>query len=95
MSKSKKPKRQPRARATKPEPAKIDPDRAEAARDVLEHVFLAEKNFDLEALITETVEEDAAGHVWVTVKLHVPALDVDMWLDGTHIDHPDNTDENK
>jgi hypothetical protein len=74
---------------------KIDPDRAEAARDVLEHVFLNEKHFDLDSLITETVEEDAAGCVWVTVKLHVPRLDIDCWLDGSHLDHPDNQDEDR
>lgn len=26
---------------------------------------------------------------------HVPALDIDMWLDGTHSDHPDNASEDE
>ena len=70
-------------------------DRAEAAVEVLQAVFLHEKHFDLESEIAfegrrPVVHQDADGHLWVTVKLHVPALDVDTWLDGTHRDHPDN-----
>jgi len=74
---------------------KIDPDRAEAAAEVLENVFLHEKHFDLESEIVRengrpiatTNEND---EVWITVRIHVPRLDVDTWLDGTHLDHPDN-----
>lgn len=29
----------------------------------------------------------------VTVKIHVPALAIDTWLDGTHCDYPDNRDD--
>jgi hypothetical protein len=73
----------------------IDPDRAEAAAEVLQAVWLHEKHFDLESEVVQkdgrpVVDQDAEGHLWVTVKLHVPALDVDDWLDGTHIDHPNN-----
>ena len=76
----------------------VDPDRANAASEVLQAVWLAEKHFDLESEVVleggrPVVDEDAEGHLWVTVKLHVPALDVDMWLDGTHTDHPDNQDD--
>ncbi len=76
----------------------IDPARAEAAAEVLEAVWLREKNFDLESeIVTKDgrpiVDQDAEGHLWVTVKLHVPALDIDCWLDGTHLDHPDNQDD--
>lgn len=83
----------------KPVPKKpVDPARAEAAGEVLQAVWLSEKHFDLESELVlqggaPVVDEDAEGHLWVTVKLHVPALDVDMWLDGTHTDHPDNQDE--
>ena len=73
----------------------VDPDRAEAAAEVLQAVFLHEKHFDLESEIVldggrPIAHEDAEGHLWITVKLHVPALDVDTWIDGTHMDHPDN-----
>lgn len=74
---------------------------AEAAVEVLQAVFLAEKNFDLESQIVlkdgrPVVEKDAEGHYWATVKLHVPTLDIDAWLDGTHLNHPDNcTDDDK
>ncbi|HSX22579.1 MAG TPA: hypothetical protein VLE97_07385 [Gaiellaceae bacterium] len=77
-------------------PLEIDPEVADAAAEVLEAVFLSEKNFDLENKIVRAgdgqvvAERDAEGHVWVTVKLHVPMLDIDTWIDGTHLDHPDN-----
>jgi hypothetical protein len=82
----------PKKKTQKP---KIDPARAEAAAEVLQAVFLHEKNFELENEVVldnglPIVDQDAEGHLWVTVKLHVPALDVDCWLDGTHLDHPDN-----
>jgi len=89
------PKKKLAREAKKPAVSRLDPARAEAAREVLENVFLAEKNFDLESLITEEVKEDAAGHVWVTVKLHVPTLDIDDWVEGRHIDHPDNQVDNQ
>jgi hypothetical protein len=79
----------------------VDPDRAEAATEVLQAVWLSEKHFELENEIVRegvrpVVTEDAEGHLWVTVKLHVPALDIDCWLDGTHSDHPDNqSDDDK
>lgn len=84
--------------AARPRAAPVDPARAEAAGEVLQAVWLSEKHFDLESELVlqggaPVVDEDAEGHLWVTVKLHVPALDVDMWLDGTHTDHPDNQDE--
>ncbi len=78
-----------------PKVLEVDPDRAEAAAEVLQAVFLHEKNFDLESEIVQkdgrpVVDQNAEGHIWVTVRLHVPMLDVDTWLDGTHLDHPDN-----
>lgn len=78
----------------------IDPDRAEAAGEVLQAVWLSEKHFELENEVVleggrPIVHQDAEGHLWVTVKLHVPALDVDMWLDGTHCDHPDNQSDDE
>ena len=65
------------------------------AAEVLQAVFLHEKHFDLESEIVleggrPIAHEDAEGHLWITVKLHVPALDVDTWIDGTHLDHPNN-----
>ena len=83
---------------TAAKPAKkptVDPDRADAAAEVLQAVFLNEKHFDLESEIVleggrPVAHKDDEGHLWITVKLHVPALDVDTWLDGTHMDHPDN-----
>lgn len=73
----------------------VDPEIAEAAAEVLQAVFLHEKHFDLESEIVlkdgqPVVEKDAEGHYWATVKLHVPMLDIDTWIDGTHLDHPDN-----
>ena len=55
----------------------VDPDRAEAAAEVLQAVFLHEKHFDLESEIVleggrPIAHEDAEGHLWITVKLHVP-----------------------
>ena len=82
--------------AAKPAPMPtIDPERAAAAAEVLQAVFLHEKHFDLESEIVleggrPIAHEDAEGHLWITVKLHVPALDVDTWIDGTHLDHPNN-----
>jgi len=88
-----KPKSSP-AKVAKDPPA-VDADRAEAAAEVLQAVWLHEKHFDLENEIAQKdghpiVDQDAEGHLWVTVRLHVPALDVDTWLDGSHLDHPDN-----
>ncbi len=73
-------------------PRSVDPDRATAAAEVLAAVWLSEKNFELDTMIGDSpiAERDAEGHVWVTVKIHVPALDIDAWLEGTHVDHPDN-----
>ena len=81
-----------RRRAPKSKPC--DPDRAIAAAEVLAAVFLNEKNFDLESKVGDPpiAETDSEGHVWVTVKLHVPALDIDMWQDGSH---PDNQSEDE
>lgn len=77
-------------------PVEVGPDaaRLEAAAEVLQAVFLHEKHFDLESTIVQrhgrpVVDQDEEGHLWVTVRLHVPALDVDMWLDGTHPDKED------
>jgi hypothetical protein len=93
MSGTKK-KSSPKKTKTK-QPTPVDPDRALAASEVLQHIFLNEKNFDLESKIDDPplAEQDDEGHVWVTVKLHVPRLDIDMWLDGTHLDHPDNQND--
>lgn len=89
---TKKPVKHPRA--TKAPPA-VDLDRADAAAEVLQAVWLHEKHFDLESEIVHkddrpVVDQDLEGCLWVTVRLHVPRLDVDTWLDGTHLDHPDN-----
>jgi hypothetical protein len=80
----------------KVEPKPVDPDCALAAAEVLAAVWLSEKHFELENKISdppiaERGEED--HHVWITVKIHVPALDIDTWLDGTHSAHPDNADD--
>lgn len=88
------PKKKKSTAIAKGKPA-IDPDRADAAAEVLQAVWLGEKHFDLESEIVleggrPVVHQDADEHLWITVKLHVPALDVDSWLDGTHMDHPDN-----
>lgn len=85
--------RSTKSMSIEPKKPSLDSDRAEAARDVLEHVYLSEKNFGPEALITEEVEQDAGECVWVTVKIHVPRLDIDAWIDGTHLDHPDKEQE--
>lgn len=89
-TKAKKPGPSPHRR--KPRVRKPDPDRATAAVEVLQAVWLSEQHFDLEHKIGDPppVREDSEGHLWVTVELHVPALDVDAWLDGTHIDDPRN-----
>jgi len=73
-------------------PGKCDPERACAAAEVLEAVWLHERKFELEHTIEDppVAEVDDAGQVWVTVKVHVPALDIDMWAEGTHCDHPEN-----
>lgn len=73
---------------------KPDPERAEAAAEVLAAVWLNEK-FDLESKISDPLvaEVDADGYMWITVQLHVPALDIDMWLERTHDHHPDFEDE--
>lgn len=72
---------------------KSDPDRADAAAEVLEAVWLSEKHFELEHVVDATdVTEDADGNPWVTVRIQVPQFDIDCWLDGTHRDHPDNRD---
>lgn len=69
-----------------------DAGRARAAVEVLQAVWLNEQHFDLEHKVSNPplVREDSEGQLWVTVELHVPALDVDAWLDGTHVDDPDN-----
>lgn len=79
---------------TKSGPGKCDADRALAAAEVLEVVWLREEKFELEHTIGDppVAEVDDEGQVWVTVKVHVPALDIDMWADGTHCDHPGNQD---
>lgn len=76
-------------------PKKCDPERALAAAEVLEAVWLSEKHFELDHEIEDPpiAEMDGEDHVWVTVKIHVPALDIDMWIDGTHSDRPDNIDD--
>jgi len=81
-----------RAKKTTP---RVDPALAEAAVEVLQAVWLHENNFELEHEIVQdagqlVVTQDAEEHLWVTVRVHVPRLDIDMWLDGTH---PANTTE--
>lgn len=57
--------------------------RAEAAREVLQAVWLCD--FELVTKVqVVAVLEDADGNAWVTVRIEVPALDVDMWFDGEH-----------
>lgn len=74
------------------EPKRCDPDRALAAAEVLQAVWLSEKHFELEHEIGDppVAEVDDEDRVWITVKIHVPALDVDLWLEGTHPDDPNN-----
>lgn len=82
----------------KRKPKKLAPDRALAAAEVLQAVWLHEDHFELETKVADNppiAEMDSEGHVWVTVKLHVPALDIDMWLDGTHPQNPDNWGEDE
>lgn len=76
----------------KPQTKAVDPDRARAAAEVLAAVWLSENNFELDTKVSDPpiAEQDDEGHIWVTVKIHVPALDIDCWLDGTHHSHPDN-----
>lgn len=99
ITKKRTPKKKQAAKKADPKPVSaIDPDRAEAAAEVLQAVWLSEKHFELENEIVRegvrpVVTEDAEGHLWVTVKLHVPALDIDCWLDGSHLAHPDNQPE--
>ncbi len=76
---------------TAPYAKKCAADRADAAAEVLGAVWLSEKHFELEHIIDATdVTEDADGNPWVTVRIQVPQLDVDCWLDGSHRDHPSN-----
>lgn len=74
---------------------KCKPARAEAAAEVLATVWLSENNFELEYKIDpkDVVTEDQDGNPWVTVRIQVPQLDVDLWLDGSHRDHPNNQDD--
>lgn len=70
----------------KAEPKRCDPDRALAAVEVLEAAWLREEKFKLEHRVDDppVTEMDNEDHVWVTVRVHVPALDIDMWTDGAH-----------
>lgn len=80
-----------RKKASKPKtlkkctpPKKCTPERAQAAAEVLSAVWL-DDSFELEHKIDQTdVFEDADGNPWVTVRMLVPQLDVDLWLDGEH-----------
>ena len=82
------------ARTTKKvkRPKTVTLERALAAAEVLAAVWLHENHFELETKIGDppVAVEDAEGHVWVTVKMHVPALDIDLWIEGTH---PNQNDE--
>lgn len=81
---------------TKPKRArkKCNADRAIAAGEVLAAVWLGEKHFELDFEIDDKdVTEDKDGNPWVTVRIQVPQLDVEMWRDGTHGDHPNNTED--
>lgn len=86
-----------KSKPKKVEPKKVDPDRALAAAEVLAAVWLNEKHFELDNEVSDPpiAEMDDEEHIWVTVKIHVPALDIDMWLDGAHTDHPDNASKDK
>lgn len=79
------------------EPKLVDPNRALAAAEVLAAVWLSEKHFELDNKVSDPpiAEQDEDGYIWVTVKIHVPALDIDMWLDCTHDAHPDNASEDE
>ena len=96
MKKKKPARKKPKVGVVKKKaPPTVDPARAEAAVEVLEHVFLHEKHFDLESeIVREGVNPiattNANEEVWITVRLHVPRLDIDTWIDGTHCDHPNN-----
>lgn len=79
--------RQPKARAL---PRSITAARAIAAAEVLEAVWLHDLELDHEVDSPPIVGIDKHGGPWVTVRILVPQLDVDMWEDGTHCDHPDN-----
>lgn len=73
---------------------KCKPERALAATEVLAAVWLSENNFELEYNIDASdVTEDVAGNPWVTVRIQVPQLDVELWLDDTHPDQPHNKNE--
>lgn len=67
-------------------PRKPTPERAVAAAEVLAAVWLSEEHFELDYKIEHppVAETDADGHTWVTVKIHVPCLDIDVWLEGEH-----------
>lgn len=72
---------------------KCPKDRGVAAAEVLAAVWLSEKHFELDFEVDKDgVTEDKDGNPWVTVRIQVPQLDVEMWGDGTHRDHPNNED---
>ncbi len=62
---------------------KCKADRGEAAREVLQAVWLDSWELETEVRPTAVVEDDD-GNPWVTVRICVPQLDVDMWLAGEH-----------
>jgi hypothetical protein len=66
--------------------AKASPERALAAAEVLAAVWLSDENFELDHKIGDppVAEVYDDGHTWVTVKIHVPCLDIDLWIEGAH-----------
>lgn len=75
---------------TIPRSVEITAGRAIAAGEVLSAIWLKDFELDVEMDNPPEVSVDKQGQNWVTVRIHVPRLDVDMWEDGTHGDHPDN-----
>lgn len=75
---------------TIPRSVAITAGRAVAAGEVLAAIWLKDFELDVEIDNPPVCEVDEHGHSWVTVRIHVPALDIDLWEDGTHGDHPDN-----
>jgi hypothetical protein len=75
---------------TIPRSVAITAGRSIAAGEVLAAVWLKDFELDVEIDNPPTTEIDEYGHTWVNVRIHVPALDIDMWETGEHGDHPDN-----
>lgn len=66
----------------------------EAAKEVLDAVWLSTQDLpecEIVAVAEEEASEAYGGTAMVvTVKFRVPWLDVELWRDGEHLDHPNN-----